>query len=384
MGELRAALYMGGAFDVSTAAIVPHDPAHLPAIWAFCSSPEFNEAVRAIDQSLKVTNATLVKVPFDLERWQNVAEEQYPDGLPKPHSNDCTQWLFHGHPASAEAGQELHVAMARLLGYHWPRQQEGVQVRGCAPVPDDGLDEHADRDGVVCLNSVKGEPPAGNRLRELLAAAYGGEWSNAKLNELLAACGSPGKSLDEWLRDEFFAQHCKLFLNRPFIWHIWDGRKDGFHCFVNYHKLDKALLERITYSYLGDDWIRRQQDANKRGESGAEARLLAARDLQTKLQAIIEGEPPYDVFVRWKPLEEQPIGWEPDLNDGVRLNIRPFVVADVLRKRPNIKWGIDRGKNPPGSPWGEIRDNDEHRTLEEKRKARERAQVPSPSGRGLG
>ena len=64
------------------------------------------------------------------------------------------------------------------------------------------------------------------------------------------------------------------------------------------------------------------------------------------------------------------IGWHPDLNDGVRLNIRPFIEADVLRKRPNIKWGIDRGKNPSGSPWGEERDNDRHLTLEEKRKAR--------------
>jgi len=78
---------------------------------------------------------------------------------------------------------------------------------------------------------------------------------------------------------------------------------------------------------------------------------------------------PYDVHVRWKPLEQQPIGWHPDLNDGVRLNIRPFMEADVFRKRPNIKWGKDRGKNPPGSPWGEERDNDRHLTLAEKRKA---------------
>ena len=74
--------------------------------------------------------------------------------------------------------------------------------------------------------------------------------------------------------------------------------------------------------------------------------------------------------MRWKPLEEQPIGWEPDLNDGVRLNIRPFVEADVLRKKLKIKWGTDRGKNPPGAPWGEIRDNDLHLTLERKREAR--------------
>ena len=60
------------------------------------------------------------------------------------------------------------------------------------------------------------------------------------------------------------------------------------------------------------------------------------------------------------------------MNDGVRLNIRPFVEAGVLRSRFNIKWGIDRGKNPAGSLWGEIRDNDKHLSLEEKRKAREK------------
>jgi hypothetical protein len=110
----------------------------------------------------------------------------------------------------------------------------------------------------------------------------------------------------------------------------------------------------------------------KRDEATAEARLAAAVDLQERLEAILEGENPYDIFVRWKPKEEQPIGWEPDLNDGVRLNIRPFVEAEVLRKRPNVKWEKDRGKNPPGAPWGEERLNDRHLTLDEKRKARQR------------
>jgi hypothetical protein len=73
---------------------------------------------------------------------------------------------------------------------------------------------------------------------------------------------------------------------------------------------------------------------------------------------------------QWKPLEQQPTGWHPDLNDGVRLNIRPFLAADVLRKRPNIKWAKDHGKKPLGSPWGEVRDNDRHLTLAEKREAR--------------
>ena len=76
-----------------------------------------------------------------------------------------------------------------------------------------------------------------------------------------------------------------------------------------------------------------------------------------------------------KPLEQQPIGWEPDLNDGVRLNIRPFVTADVLRKRPNINWDKYKGKHPPDSPWGEERINDRHLTLAEKQAVRKQVEA---------
>ena len=64
-------------------------------------------------------------------------------------------------------------------------------------------------------------------------------------------------------------------------------------------------------------------------------------------------------------LREQPIGWDPDLNDGVRLNIRPFINAGVLRSTVNVHWKKDRGKNPDGSE----RHNDIHRTLAAKRAA---------------
>jgi hypothetical protein len=124
-----------------------------------------------------------------------------------------------------------------------------------------------------------------------------------------------------------------------------------------------------------NDWIRVCVAKKNAGESGAEGLLSAAQKLKENLEAILHGEIPYDIFVRWKSLEQQPIGWEPDLNDGVRLNIRPFIKADVLRKKPNIKWGVDRGKNPPNSPWGEVRDNSKHLSLEEKRVARENKKI---------
>ena len=171
--------------------------------------------------------------------------------------------------------------------------------------------------------------------------------------------------MDWWLRERFFRQHCALFHNRPFIWHVWDGLRDGFSALVNYHKLDHATLQRLTYSHLGW-WIDRQKGQVREEKPGAEDRLAAALGLQEKLKLILEGEPPYDIYVRWKELWEQPLGWEPDLNDGVRLNVRPFVEAGVLRSKFNVKWGKDRGKNPDGSE----RLNDLHYTLAEKQAAR--------------
>jgi len=357
MGNLYVNRYSGGSFDTNVAVIYPaRDEMFLP-LWCYCRSPQFIENVRKIDRKPKVTPNTFAKVPFDITHWQKVAAEQYPDGLPKPFSSDPTQWLFNGHPAGAD--QPLHVAVARLLGYQWPRQT-GSSFPDCPALGPDVLETLCDQDGIVCLTPLRGEAKAGERLRKLLDAAYGDAGWNER--QLLAAAGKKGSkatTLEDWLRDEFFQQHCEIFHHRPFIWHIWDGRPDGFHALVNYHQLaapDGAghkLLETLTYAYLGD-WIRRQQDDANNGVPGAESRLEAATILQQELKNILAGEPPYDLFIRWKPLHQQAIGWHPDINDGVRLNIRPFLyakdvkkkAAGILRWQPNVKWTKDRGTEP--------------------------------------
>lgn len=401
MSLLPCTLYTGEIFDSNVCPIVPRDDGSIEALWAYCSSENFQKNVRLIDKKVAVANATLVRIPFDKLKWTRVAAREFPKGLPGPHSNSPTQWVFHGHVA--DAGESLQVGVARLAGYRWPAEvvdemdlavEQRERVAACSE-----LHPFEDEDGIVCIPSVRGERPAHERLLQLLHAAYGDNWNDGVLTKLIANSGTV--SLEDWLRDRFFDEHCKLFQHRPFIWHIWDGRKrDGFHALVNYHKLAEGagkgsrLLEALTYSYLGD-WIARQQDGVRRGEGGAEDRLAAAWELQKRLVAILEGEPPFDVFVRWKPIEEQPIGWEPDINDGVRLNIRPFMVQDlpggkkgagILRAKPNIHWKKDRGKEPIRDqdqfPWfwkngkftGE-RVNDVHLSKAEKRKARDRAEA---------
>jgi hypothetical protein len=399
MSDLPVTRYVGQAYDMNCGVIWPLDPDDLAALWEFCSSSSFTTLVRKIDQQLKLTTATLIKVPFDSKQWRQNAAEKYPEGLPEPQTNDPTQWLFHGHPAGMlcagpsdnspvgladPVGAERHpslicrepnmadvlqVGVARLLGYRWPAELDAdmrldsaqrAWVERCA-----ALASHADADGIVCLSPLKGESSAADRLRRLLAAAFGEAWSPALERELLAAAAEkhkqkkPGATLDEWLRERFFEEHCKVFGHRPFIWHIWDGRDDGFHALVNCHRLcgpegeGRRTLEAVTWAYLGD-WIDRQRAAQREEQGGADARLAAAQALQKELEAILAGEPPYDLFVRWKALDEQAIGWEPDLNDGVRLNIRPLLLAKdmgrkgagILRWKPNIKWDKDRGKEP--------------------------------------
>jgi hypothetical protein len=147
---------------------------------------------------------------------------------------------------------------------------------------------------------------------------------------LLRDAGCDGLPLAQWLRDKFFEQHVARFQKRPFIWHVWDGHKEGFSALVNYHLLTREKLNTLINLYLGD-WITQQKRAVDAGNADATLKLAKAEALKAQLEAILEGEPPYDIFVRWKPLHQQPIGWDPDINDGVRMNIRPFVEAGVLR-----------------------------------------------------
>jgi hypothetical protein len=231
-----------------------------------------------------------------------------------------------------------------------------------------------DADGLLALVPALGERPLADRLRAYCAAAWGDAWrpdSEAVL--IAAACerfnDRPPRqpTFEAWLRTHAARQHAKLFYDRPFLWWISDGRADGFTVMAHYHRLDRANLERLAYSML-NDWMARLGDAPGLDE---------ARNLQRKLALILEGEAPYDIFVRWKPLDRQPLGWEPDLDDGVRLNIRPFIQAGVLAHVPNMRYGVDRGRDVASAPWFAVfngeRRNDHHTSLAQKRVARAEA-----------
>ena len=241
MRSLPATIFDGDYFSNSTPVLVPFEESDLGALWCYCASDEFSTTLRAMNQKLSVDNGYVSKMPIDIERWREKAAGRFPAGLPKAHSDDPTQWIFHGHPCGSVVWDNtnkrtdhgplrtdsavLQVAVARLLGYCWPAEQDTDMeladeqrewVRRC-----EALTGLADDDGIVCISPVRGEASAGERLLSHLAASFGEEWNEGVLTRLLTEGGA--RTLDEWLRHRFFEQHCKLFHDRPFVWHIWDG-----------------------------------------------------------------------------------------------------------------------------------------------------------------
>ncbi len=369
-----AGIYSGDKFDNSCLVIVPKYDRDLIGIVEFFISGKFSDELLEIDDGMAIAAPkTILSVPFDSSASrEQVATDEIEI---TPTTEDPANWLFTGHPASGVAGTRLHVALARLCGYKWPsetydRAHLAEEAHKTADLPP------GDNDGLLGVPPVAGEMSLAERLRVYLAATFVKDWSDAlerrliaESDELLDKKIARDGSLEAWVRDRAFRQHCALFGQRPFLWHISDGLKDGFSVFIQYHRFDQANLRKLTYTLLGD-WL-----ARAKAENNA-LRYEKGRELQQMLEKVLEGEKPYDIFVRWKSLAQQPLGWDPDLDDGVRQNIRPFIKAGVLTQDlSKILKDKDRGTDVNSAPWHSLfkgdRRNDHHTSLAEKRSARD-------------
>lgn len=377
----HCSIYTGEIYSQACCAIVPNDPGLLHALWCFAHSGELTKELKKIDPGLAASVKTVLAVPFDPDKWKAVASKQALSVDTYSISDDPTQWLFSGHPRQAAGGSALHVALARLAGYSWPA--EAAHDMRLSDEARDWISRATallavDNDGLLGIPAVAGEKPLADRLRAYLAAAFDTDWSDTlerrlvtEADETLDKKVARDGSLEAWVRDRAFRQHCALFGQRPFLWHISDGLKDGFSVFVHYHRFDQANLRKLTYTLLGD-WLARAKSENNA------LRYEKGRELQQILEKVLEGEKPYDIFVRWKSLAQQPLGWDPDIDDGVRQNIRPFIRAGVLtHDLSKILKDKDRGNDVASAPWYPVfngeRRNDHNTTLAEKRAAREAA-----------
>lgn len=242
----------------------------------------------------------------------------------------------------------VSIMILRMLGYQWPKQVEAGE-----PLPD-----WADDDGIIPLTGGMGEATLLDRIRKRFGADFGEEKEASIESEFTNIVGEP---LEWWLEEDFFARHVKQFKNRPIAWHIVSDpsvvnheagqsgkgkkkvankrQKPAFSVMVHYHRfvdgdkgygklllLKNKYLEKLmshTRAELeslrgkGDDFFDRIAELDRK--------LVELEDFRERLERIQEGKDRESrIFVRWKSTEEQPQGWRPDINDGVKINIAPW------------------------------------------------------------
>jgi hypothetical protein len=213
----------------------------------------------------------------------------------------------------------------------------------------------ADEDDIVPFASVAGEPSLLERVIAELEALFPqrevGQIEIEIANELKR--GAKGyrrtTSIAGWLENAFFDYHCGLYKNRPIIWHIASAQgmnRFAFGALVHYHRFNKNRIGKLRGQYLRDaiESFRREAalaDRAGRSEERLEwqSRLEEAQDLDRRLQWVQEGrhegpeagERDFRILTPWKSPAQCPKGWDPDLDDGVKVNIGPMQKAGVLR-----------------------------------------------------
>jgi hypothetical protein len=233
--------------------------------------------------------------------------------------------------------QWVEVATLLMLGYRWPEQDQQEAEHGPAIDPD-----LVDGDGIIPLVECGNHPTAAQRIRTLWERLFGEEGASRSENEFRRFVGM---SLEDWFCRRFFEQHARRFKQRPIAWHLTSPDRH-FQALVLYHRLSRELLQRLRANYAGALIAELQAERKKaKGDQDAVANLTAAiedvEEFRQLLERIERGdEPRYRIRCRWKGEEPdgRPGPYTPDLDDGVKVNIRPFQEAGLLAKPVIKKW----------------------------------------------
>jgi hypothetical protein len=273
----------------------------------------------------------------------------------------------------------------RYLGHCWPNQIEGGE-----PLP-----EWADPDGIIPLTPGLSELPFVMRVRTRLLEEFPGENAATLEREFEEIMG---ESLEKWLSSSFFKHHISQFKKRPIAWQLSSrpgngaggkGKKKGldkapaFACLVYYHKLDHNTLTTLQSQYvrplrqsyetelrtLDNNAFLTPEQSSRRFQ--LEAWIDELKDFEARLEqcahegfaspalAQVAVKEPLD---RWTSrdgqatqpanraeFEAQEMRYDPDINDGVRVNIAPLqkyglLAADVLDAKDLEKAIADRAE----------------------------------------
>jgi len=268
-------------------------------------------------------------------------------------------WIVENFKCTLEVNElvqdYLSAKLLAALGFHWPTRQVVEQAGG--KITQDS--EQIDVDGIIPITPGTGEEVLAKRFSQYLDNIFGAEHGHIVEREIGIFLGLKkhdgwGKhkpiTLDRWFKDEFFKRHVSQFKKRPIAWHL-TSPKGAFQAIVYYHKFDKDRLKLLRSRYVSETLKElRRQLGEAQNQAALERRALdRAAELEEKIADVEEFDRRLGllqegrqrearIWVPWKSPEEQPVGWDPDINDGVRVNIAPvqrlgLLAAEVLSKK---------------------------------------------------
>jgi hypothetical protein len=173
------------------------------------------------------------------------------------------------------------------------------------------------------------EPYLVDRVRAQLEAQFGPTVAYQLEQDVAQYLGRP---LEEWLHLFFFHHfHAKLYKKRPVLWHLTSDRK-YFAVMVDYHRLTRDTLPKVQTLYLWPQMeeVRTRLDVTRVGQASVKT-IADLEDCSERLESVIQGTVKVEL-PEWAsgPYRSGRPPYDPDLDDGVKVNLLPLQEAGLL------------------------------------------------------
>jgi hypothetical protein len=195
-----------------------------------------------------------------------------------------------------------------------------------------------DPDGIVPLMGHAGaELTLVDRVRTQLEQQFGPAVAYQLEQDAAEYLGRP---LEEWLHRTFFAQfHVKLYKSRPILWHL-SSPSGHFAVMLDYHRLTHDTLPKVRSQYLWPALERartqlraaqKQDPPDMKAIGDLEAYIADLEECDRRLESVIQGTMEVEL-PDWAngPYRNGKPPYDPDLDDGVKVNILPLQAAGLL------------------------------------------------------
>lgn len=195
-----------------------------------------------------------------------------------------------------------------------------------------------DEDGIIPYDVELSNPSLLEQVQGEIEAVFGAGRAvtiEAEMDEVLGRGG-----LARWLGVPFFQKHVSQFRKRPILWQLTSPAQE-FRILVYYHKLDRDTLRKVRGPrYLGAllergrTQLRAIQEHNPfdlKTIGDLEAYMADLEECNRRLESVIEGTVEVEL-PDWAagPYRNGQPPYDPDLDDGVMVNILPLQAAGLL------------------------------------------------------